>query len=246
MHRLDPRCKIAILAVYSCALLFVDDWIGMALMGAIFVAALIASAIAPYRVFRCGSIVYVLAAFAVLFGAFSAGGDGIAFSVRALCAGCLNALRILLLFWMSLLICFTTASSALIAGLTKLLQPLRAFRVPVDDVALVLSLSLRFIPLTAQEYISLKLAQRARAARFDSGSLWQRLCAQGAVFAPLFVMLFRRADKLSLAMEARCYGLDAGAPVSGRTSLHGMRASPSDVLGSLIACACSIAACLVS
>lgn len=124
--------------------------------------------------------------------------------------GCMFALfyavRILLILWASFAVSFTTSAEALTGAFASLMRPLRVFRVPVDDVATMLSLAVRFIPLTAEELALVRSAQMARGARLESGSVWQRLFAYRTVFIPLVVRLFRRADTLSVSMVARCYG----------------------------------------
>lgn len=241
IHRLDPRVKLVILAVYSCALFFVGTWWGMAAMAVLFACALAASRVPAGRVFGCGAVIYVLAGFAILFNAVRFQGGAFALTMAGLDIGCLYAVRILLLFWMSLLLCFTSTSTDLTEGFAKLLAPLRALHVPVDDVALTLSLALRFIPLTSSEYARIRQAQRARCAHFDDGPLWQRLQAAGNSFIPLFVSLFRRADHLALALDARCYGVkEAGERRAERTSLHRLRLRAFDasmMIGVASACA---------
>lgn len=241
IHRLDSRVKLVILAVYSCALFFVSSWWGMALMGALFACAAVVSRVPVKRLFGCGALVYVLAAFAVLFNTLRFENGAPELSASGLDTGCLYAVRILLLFWMSLLLCFTSTSTDLTTGFAKLMSPLRALHVPVDDVALTLSLALRFIPLTSSEYAQIRQAQRARCAHFDDGALWQRLRAAGNSFIPLFVALFRRADHLAFAMDARCYGsfLSEGSIVH-RTSLRRPSLRPSDVLTLAVA----VSACI--
>ncbi len=86
--------------------------------------------------------------------------------------------------------------------------PLRAIKVPVDDIAMVFSIALRFIPLIIAEYEQVKDAQWSRGASFDEGGLMKRLRAHVAILMPLVVGLFRRADRLAMAMEARCYGME--------------------------------------
>ncbi len=129
--------------------------------------------------------------------------------------GCFFAVRILLLVFASLVVSFTSTSTELADALAGFLSPLRRLRVPVDDIATVFSLALRFIPVTAGEFCRARDAQWARGAAFGEGSLGQRLRAWQTVFIPLFVSLFRRADALARAMDARCYG----APGVQRTSL---------------------------
>ena len=116
------------------------------------------------------------------------------------------AVRILLILWASFAVSFTTSVEALTGAFASLMRPLRSIRVPVDDVATMLSLAVRFIPLTAEELALVRSAQTARGARLESGSIWRRLFAYRTVFIPLVVRLYRRADTLSVSMVARCYG----------------------------------------
>ena len=151
---------------------------------------------------------YVLVAVTVAFNAFSYGPDaGMAFSAAGLSRGCLIGVRICLLVWASLIVCYATTSTQLVAAFLWFLRPLRAVRVPVDDVAMTLSIALRFIPLIAVEYDQIRDAQWARGAAFDEGGPVRRIRAHVAILLPLIVGLFRRADRLAEAMDARCHGL---------------------------------------
>ena len=121
--------------------------------------------------------------------------------------GCFYVLRIVLLVLASLLVSFTTTSNDLTAALNDFLRPLKIFKVPTTDIAMMFSIALRFIPITADELMRIRAAQWARGAGFETGSLWQKLKAWQTVLIPLFIGLFRRADNLAVAMESRCYGL---------------------------------------
>jgi energy-coupling factor transport system permease protein len=108
--------------------------------------------------------------------------------------------------------------------MSRLMGPLRVFRVPVDDIATMFSIALRFIPTTSEEAEKIVVAQTARGAVFDQGGPIRRAKAWVPVLVPLFVNLFRRADDLAVAMESRCYtGI-------GRTRLHEPRMRSSDWL----------------
>jgi len=114
-------------------------------------------------------------------------------------------LRISLLVLATSLLTYTTSIVSLTDAISKLLSPLRVFRVPVEDIAMVFTIALRFIPLTASEAEKLMVAQSARGAKFNQGGLITRIKAWIPVMIPLFVNLFRRADHLAQAMESRCY-----------------------------------------
>lgn len=259
VHRLDARVKITLLAVYSAALFFVDTWLGMALAACAFAFSLALSKLPPRRVLGLAVPVYVLAGFTVLFNMFvfatpnmlaDAGtkvASGAAFegiyplvgsfslTVAGLMRGCFFAARILLLVFASLIVCFSSTSTELIDALNSFLSPLAKLGVPVDDVAMVFSIALRFIPVTAEEFCRVRDAQWSRGSKFGEGSVWQRLSAWQTVLIPLFVGLFRRADTLAQAMDARCYGMGA------RTSLSARRLSGLDVAVLVVGCMACVA-----
>lgn len=246
IHACDARVKIVLLAMYSVMLFLVDTWAGLVLCSALFAAAAVSSRIPLRRFFALLVPVYVLAAFAVIFNGFAfdvgqaapgaappllgqepglfgslppvalVGSFGLV--PAGLARGCFFAVRIVLLVTASLVVTYTTTSTALTDALADFLRPLRRLRVPVDDIAMVFSLALRFIPVTAEEFGRVHDAQQARGASFTEGGLWERLRAWQTVLIPLFVGLFRRADALAVAMDARCYGAQPH-----RTSLHDRR-----------------------
>ena len=251
VHACDARVKIVLLAAYSVTLFLVDTWAGLVLCAALFASAAASSGIPLRRFFALLVPVYVLAAFAVVFNGFAfdvgqaapgapppllghepgpfgslppvalVGSFGLV--PAGLARGCFFAARIVLLVTASLVVTYTTTSTALTDARSGFLRPLRRLRVPVDDIAMVFSLALRFIPVTAEELGRVHDAQQARGASFSEGGLWERLRAWQTVLIPLFVGLFRRADALAVAMDARCYGAEPR-----RTSLHDRRlAGPS-------------------
>ena len=226
VHACDARVKVALLVVYTATIFWVETFAGMALFALVAVGAMVVSRIDLARLLRMGIPVYALAALTVAFAAFN--------PAAGLAVGCLYAARIVLLLFASLLVTFTTTSAQLVAALTWFLRPLRAVHFPVDDAAMVLSLAIRFIPLTALEFCQVHDAQESRGARFASGGVMVRFAAWGNVFVPVLVQLFRRADKLSVAMDSRCYG----APDVRRTSLGGLRAGAASlaalVVGSVL------------
>ena len=131
-----------------------------------------------------------------------------------LSTGAFFAVRIVLLVVCTSLITLTTSPVALTDAMSRFMRPFRLLRVPVDDVSMMFSIALRFIPTTAEEAEKIIVAQSARGAVFDEGGPLRRARAWVPVLVPLFVSLFRRADALAIAMESRCY---TGV---GRTRLH--------------------------
>ena len=164
----------------------------------------------------------------------------VAFSPEGSLVGLFYVVRIWLLFLASFIVVLTTESELLMRAFASLLSPLRVLRVPVDDVALVLSLAMRFIPLAFDSFGQIKRAQMCRGARFDTGSLVARFQAGCRVLLPLVVQLFRRADAVGEAMGARCYGAKAR-----RTSLVELHVSlPQCAFAALAAAVCVAATVL--
>lgn len=231
VHRLDPRVKLGLVVSYVAVLFSVDNWWGLALaIGAAGVAILISGM--PVRLALRGLrpvawlLVFTLLANALRVDASDAvvsiGRVGI--DAEGLRNGCFFAARIIALVLGTSLLTLTTSPIALTDALTRIMAPLRHLRVPVDDIAMMFSIALRFIPTTAEEAEKIVVAQTARGAVFDEGGPIKRARAWVPVLVPLFVNLFRRADDLALAMESRCY------TGSRRTRLHAPKMRPADWL----------------
>ena len=262
LHACDARAKVLLLAAYSVTLFLVVTWWALGVCVLAFAAALAVSRVPAGRVFALSAPLFVIAAFAIAANAFSfdcaaaaqPGGLGgvsagalegvppvplagsFGFVPAGFARGCFYAVRIVLLVAASLIVCFTTSSTQLTEAFSSFLRPLRPLRVPVDDIASVLSIALRFIPLVAEELGRIHDAQWSRGAKFAGAGLMARLRAWATVLVPLFVSLFRRADALAVAMDARCYG----APGVQRTSLARLRFRVRDVA----ALALGLAACV--
>jgi len=212
IHHLDARAKIGLATVFSVMLFTVDSWQGL-LGGALLTALAIAASRVPLHVVVRGvRPVAFLLVLTVALNALRWRPDEalwqlgpLALDAEGLAQGLYFATRIVLLVLGTTLVTFTTSPVALTDGLARLMRPLRAVRVPVDDVAMMLTVALRFIPATAEEADTIIVAQTARGAVFDRGGPIARAKAYGPVLVPLFVALFRRADELAVAMESRCY-----------------------------------------
>ena len=116
-----------------------------------------------------------------------------------------TALRITVLITGSSLVTLTTTPIMLTDAIEKLLNPLKKIKVPVHEIAMMMSIALRFIPVLMEETQKIIKAQTARGADFDTGNLFQKAKSFIPVLVPLFISAFRRADDLATAMEARCY-----------------------------------------
>lgn len=200
VHRGDARVKVLLLLAYSIGIFFVRTWWGM---GTFALAVVVAAGVARVPARRMmGPLVpvVVLAAFAAVF-AFAGSPD-----LEGLSRGLFVAVRMVALVAASFVVCFTTTLTALLDAFAWFIGPLRAVRVPVDDIAFTLALAIRFIPVVADELADVRRAQAARGARLDGMPFRRRLEVWGAAFSAVFIGLFRHADALATAMDARCYG----------------------------------------
>ena len=138
-------------------------------------------------------------------------------------------LRIMLLVMGTFLLTYTTSPIALTDGLESLLSPLKLLHFPVHELAMMMSIALRFIPTLIEETDKIISAQKARGADFETGNIFRRAKALIPILVPLFVSAFRRADELATAMECRCY--HGG---KGRTKLKQLRFRTGDIVALLI------------
>ena len=217
VHTCDARVKVVLLCAYTATVFWVETWVGQCLLAGVCLVLALAARVPLGRMLAMGIPVYMMAALTVLFASIN---NQVGFVL-----GCFYGARMILLVLGSFIVVLTTTSTALTDALRSFVFPLRALRMPADDIAMVFCMAIRFIPLMAQELCAIHGAQFSRGASFHRGGLWQRLSAWPPVFIPLFVGMFRRADKLSVAMDARCYGIRGGR----RTSLRGYRMTPASV-----------------
>ena len=199
VHRCDARVKVLALLLFSIAIFFVRSWWTMAAFAIIVCAAIIVARIPLGHVLRMLAPVFVLAVFSVLFNVLANPG------VDGLSAGLFFGVRMLVLIAASFVVCLTTTSNELLHAFRWFIGPLRAIHVPVDDIAFTLALSLRFIPVIEREFYVVRAAQRSRGAELPR-PFTGKLHMWGAAFSAVFVGMFRHADALAVAMDARCYG----------------------------------------
>lgn len=216
IHNLDPRVKIVGVLVYLISLFLFDGFAGYLVVTAFLVSVLALSRVPLSFISRGLKPVLFLLCFTALYNVFFTRGD-VAFEWRfmenyavtvtwqGLQKGLFMALRLIYLVIGSSLLTYTTTPNKLTDGIEHLLKPLNRFKVPVHDVAMMMSLALRFIPILLEEANRIMKAQSARGADFDEGNLFARIRAMVSILVPLLVSAMRRSYELALAMEARCY-----------------------------------------
>ena len=211
IHRLDPRVKLAGTLLFIISLFFFRNFIGY-LVAALFLAVVIGLSHVPFRFMVKGmrAVVFLLL-ITVVFNLFLTPGEALVsiwkltITKEGLATAVTMAVRLTMLIIGSPIMTLTTTPNNLTDGLEKGLRPLKLFKVPVHEVAMMMSIALRFIPILLEETDKIMKAQIARGADFESGNLIRRAKALVPLLVPLFISAFRRANDLAMAMEARCY-----------------------------------------
>lgn len=236
LHRLDPRFKIIITVLYI-AMLFVGHSLYCLLLGAVFTFMAIILSKIPFKMFAKSVkpllpfllITAVLNLLLVSSGEVYFRWKFIKITSGGVDISVFMIVRIILLIAGSSLLTYTTSPITLTDAIERLLSPLKKLKFPVHELAMMMSIALRFIPTLIEETDKIMSAQKARGAEIDSGSLSARVKNLISVMVPLFISSFRRADELATAMECRCY--NGG---SGRTKLRQLRSSYRDYIALLV------------
>ena len=217
IHQLDPRVKLAATFLFIIAIFCVNNFTGFALAIAMFVWVVKKSTIPFSYLLRGLKAIFVLLLFSVVMNIFL-NREGtvlvhfwiITITDQGIYTAAFLGLRLILLVLGSSMMTLTTTPLELTDAIEKAMRPLKKIKVPVHEIAMMMSIALRFIPILLEETDKIIKAQQARGADFESGSLLQRAKAMVPILVPLFISAFRRADDLATAMEARCYRGDVG------------------------------------
>ncbi|MCD8364734.1 MAG: energy-coupling factor transporter transmembrane protein EcfT [Clostridiales bacterium] len=225
IHRLDPRVKLFSTVLYIVALFLVNGVAGWILVSA-FLLVMIGLSKIPFLFFCKGvRAIWVLIVITAVSNLFFTQGEDVLLQWRVFCITetgihrtIYYSLRLIFLVVGSSVLTLTTSPTRLTDGMEEGLHFLTGIRVPIHEIAMMMSIALRFIPILGEEADKVKKAQMARGADFEEGNLLQRVKSLIPILVPLFVSAFRRANDLSLAMEARCY---RGG--EGRTKMHPLK-----------------------
>ena len=214
VHKLDPRAKIVFLIAYIVLIFIVRNFYGFAVATGLLVFAVLFSRVPILKVLRSIRAILFIIVVTFLINLFlhreSADVVLASWWVFTITDGSLKfalfmLLRLVMLMLGSSILTLTTTPVALTDGIESLMFPLKLVRFPVHELALVMSIALRFIPTLMEETERIVSAQKARGADFESGNVFSRVKALVPVLIPLIISAFRRADELGDAMEARCY-----------------------------------------
>ncbi len=235
IHKLDPRVKIGGTLLYIISL-FVFESIWGYVLAAVFLGMVIKLSKVPFKFMVRGmKAILFLLLITVGFNLFLTPGE-VVLSVwklqitkEGIRIAVFMALRLCFLIIGSSVMTLTTTPNNLTDGMEKMMRPLKVFKVPVHEVAMMMSIALRFIPILLEETDKIMKAQIARGADFESGNIFKRAKALVPLLVPLFISAFRRANDLAMAMEARCYrGGD------GRTKMKPLIYKKNDYLAYLV------------
>ena len=238
IHRLDPRTKIVGTLLYIVSLFLFRTFSGFIVVGTVFAGILILSKV-PFRYLLRGlkPILFILV-FTMICNFFLADGEVLwqwkflKLTKEGIQRGFFMGIRLALLVFGTSIMTYTTTPNSLTDGLERLMSPLRVIHFPVHELAMMMSIALRFIPILAEEAQRISKAQMARGADMESGGLIRRAKAMVPILIPLLISSFRRAFDLATAMEARCY--HGG---KGRTKMKPLRYGLRDLFGYLfLAC----------
>lgn len=230
LHKMDPRFKIVLVFAMMVLVFFVKNFAGMGLLAVFVVGACILSKIPASILVRSFRPLLPFILITVILNLFYSGGETvlvqfwiITITLEGILYALLMILRIVFMLLIGSLLTFTTSPVMLTDALERLMKPLSYIKVPVQDIAMMMTIALRYIPNLIDETNKIMNAQKARGANLDTGKFTQRVKALIPVLVPLFVSAFKRAEELALAMECRCY--NSGAR---RTRLKQMKSGAAD------------------
>lgn len=235
VHRLDPRVKLVATIVYIISLFLYKKPLPFAL-AAVFLAVCVALSKVPFSyIVRGLKTIMILMLVTAFFNLFLTPGEALfsygifTLTKEGLKAAIYMAVRLVMLIISSSLMTLTTTPTQLTDAMEKLLWPLTKIKLPVHEVAMMMSIALRFIPILLEETDKIMKAQMARGADFETGNVFKRIKAMVPLLVPLFISAFRRANDLAMAMEARCY---MGG--SGRTKMKPLKYKAADTAAYVI------------
>lgn len=237
VHRMDPRMKLLMTILYIVVLFVADGLLSYIAIAAFLITVIAISHISPKVVLSGMKPLIIIIAITGILNMFYTPGEGepllrvwkLTIYKEGIVTAAFMIVRIMLLVCGTFMLTYTTSPLELTDGIESLLKPLEKIRVPAHELAMMMSIALRFIPTLIEEADKIMSAQKARGADFDSGNILKRAKALIPLLVPLFISAFRRADELAVAMECRCY--HGG---KGRTRMRVLRFHSVDWLALLV------------
>lgn len=211
LHRMDPRAKIISTLIFMIAIFLADSVVAYTLVGAFTFLAMGMSRLPVRLIWASIKPLWIIIAFTLLIHVFTTPGTVVwqysflSITQEGLRMGGFMGARLVFLILFSSLLTYTTSPIRLTDGIEYLLNPFKRIGVPAHELAMMMTIALRFIPTLLEETDRIMKAQEARGADFTTGSIVKRAKNMIPLLVPLFISAFRRADELAIAMEARCY-----------------------------------------
>ena len=235
IHRMDPRVKIVLIFLFIVFLFVAQNFVSLLLLVVSVAITMLFSGISLRHYLRSVKAILFIVLFTSVLNLFYGGGETLLkigfMEIKS--GGVSNAIfiavRIVSLILLSAVLTFTTSPTSLTDAIERLMKPLKVFHVKVHEIAMMMTIALRFVPTLLEETDKIMSAQKARGADMESGGLVQRAKALLPILIPLFVSSFRRAYDLAMAMECRCY--HGG---EGRTKLKVLRAGKRDAFAAVL------------
>ena len=237
IHRMDSRFKIVLDILYVVILFVADNYISLAVAGIFILMAYAVSEIKPIMMLKSLKPLMPLIMFTAILNLFFVKGEGeplvdwcvITIYMEGISTAIFMIVRIICLIIGMSLLTYTTSPIVLTDAIERLLSPLKKIKLPVHELAMMMTIALRFIPTLIEETDKIMSAQKARGADLDTGGLMKRAKALVPILIPLYVSAFKRANELAMAMECRCY---RGG--EGRTKLRQLKAHSFDYMIGLL------------
>ena len=241
VHRFDPRLKLVLTVAYIVLLFAASNPLGLTL-SILFLGVMYKVAKIPVKMIgKSLKPILPIVLFTAVLNLFFVSGEGdplvhfwfLSIYAEGVRYAVLMAVRVMALIAGTSLLTYTTSPIVLTDAIEQLLKPLGKLHFPVHELAMMMSIALRFIPTLIEETDKIMNAQKARGAQLDTGKMTDRVKALVPVLIPLFISAFRRADELAMAMECRCY---RGG--TGRTRLKELRCEKQDYIDLAVCIAC--------
>lgn len=237
IHRMDSRFKIMLDILYVVILFVADNFISLAVAGVFILMSYAVSGIKPVMMLKSLKPLMPIILFTAILNLFFVTGEGeplvnrwiFTIYAEGITTAVFMIVRIVCLIIGMSLLTYTTSPIVLTDAIERLLSPLKKIKLPVHELAMMMTIALRFIPTLIEETDKIMSAQKARGADLDTGGLMKRAKALVPILIPLFVSAFKRANELAMAMECRCY---RGG--EGRTKLRQLKAKPMDFMIALL------------
>ena len=240
VHRMDPRVKIVLVFLFIVFLFVAQNFVSLLLLVVSVAVCILLSGVPVRHYIKSVKAILFIVLFTSVLNLFYGGGETLLkigfMEIKS--GGVSNAIfiavRIISLILLSAVLTFTTSPTSLTDAIERLMKPLKVFHIQVHEIAMMMTIALRFVPTLLEETDKIMSAQKARGADLESGGLVQRAKALLPILIPLFVSSFRRAYDLAMAMECRCY--HGG---EGRTKMKVLHAGKRDA----VACVVGVVIC---